>query len=262
MLARVTAVLLAASLAACSSSTPPAGGDASAEPTVSTSSSAPEKADEAPVAAPLPLNADGLLGGDAAGLTFDDGEPGKVSVVQTGTPDSDSGTVPVVFRNNTDAAVSHVDISGTARDAAGGLLATGSSQGTTPAQIPAGGVGLAYVYFEPASTVLPADTVFEFTFETTEADTSSYNTADLKVVEANRVGTAIVGSATNATGATVTGPYSADVYCFDAGRLTTSTRSFANEDDDLAADALATFTVDLFDAPCATYLVGVTGYFA
>lgn len=259
VLAGIAIVALAGSLTACGSSEPsaPAATDsvASQDPTDPSVKKEPAEIE------PLTLNASGLLGGDAGGLTFDTGQAGAVSVVLVGTPDPDAGTLPIVFRNGTDAAVSHVDVAATARDAAGALVATGSSQGTTTAQVAPGGVGLAYVFFDTDATLTP-ETVYEFTFETSEADTSSYNTSDLKITEANRVGSAIVGSAVNHNDAAVTGPYSADVYCFDAGALTSTHRSFADQDSDLEPGGAATFTVDLFDVPCATYVVGVTGYFA
>ena len=263
-LAAGTALLLVTVLASCSSGgdEPASTGNASTPKAAKPSATAVETKSTDVVA--LAMNADGMLGGNATVTDYPAGEPGVLSVVETAPlEDNDSlgSVLPIVFRNNTDATVSHVDIAGTARGADGALAATGSSQGTVPAQVPSGGLGLAYIYFEGEPPA--GDATYEFTFETIEADTSSYNTASLKVTEAALSGSAIVGTAVNGNDATVTGPYSVAVYCFDdAGKLLSYTSAFADQDDDQASGAQVSFSADLYDAPCPTFRVGVAGYFA
>lgn len=209
---------------------------------------------------PLALNADGLLAGNAPIAEYAAGEPGAVSVVFAGPFDPDQSIVPFVFRNNTDAAVSHVDASATARDAGGTLAGAGSSQGTTPAQIPPGGLGMAYIFFD---SPIPADAQLEFTFETSPADTSSYNTADLRTVEAVVTGDAIVGTAVNETGATLEGPFSVTLHCFDeAGALKNIQISFANEDGPIEDGGTVSFSMSLYGDPCGSFLIGTSGWFS
>ena len=168
----------------------------------------------------LPFNASGLLAG-TADPHLADGEPGKVSVVQIGPLVEDgigSATLPFAFRNNTSEGISHVDWTGTARSG-GSIVATGSSQGTIPAQVQPGEVGLAFIYFDGSSELPPTDAEYEFTVNTSAADQAFYNTAPLKVTEASASGDAIVGAAVNGTGESVGGPFSVSVYCFDGDKL-------------------------------------------
>ena len=91
---------------------------------------------------------------------------------------------------------------------------------------------------------------------------SRYNTAPLAVVEANRNGPKIVGSATNKTGKPVTGPYGAEVYCFAGNKITGQRGDFAEEDGDVEPGGTVHFTVDLYDTPCKIFALGVSGYFS
>lgn len=254
-----TGLLALSLLAGCSSGS----ADTPAATSTAAEKGAPAKATEEPAkeaAAPAKLNAEGLLAGNATPADLPAGEPGKVSVVYTGPFNTASSTLPIVIRNSTDAAISHIDASATARTATGALIATGTSQGTSPAQVPPGGLTMGYIYFETAP---PADATYEFSFETIEADTTSYNSASVQTVEAVRSGDSIVGTGKNTTGATLTGPYSVQLYCFDpAGQLAATTGTFANEDGEVAPDGTVSFTAALYDTSCESYLVGIGGWFA
>jgi hypothetical protein len=213
--------------------------------------------------APLPFNASGLLAGSAE-PSFPDGEPNKVSVVQIGPMDEPSGgsaELPFAFRNNTSQGISHIDWTATARRA-GSIIATGSSQGTIPAQVQPGEVGLAFIFLRGDLEVQPADAEYQFTVKTSPANQSSYNTAPLKVTEANASRNGVVGSAVNGTGKSVAGPFSVSVYCFQGDKLLGQHGGFAEQDGPIAAGGQVTFTVDLSgSAVCPTFAVGVDGYF-
>jgi hypothetical protein len=212
--------------------------------------------------APLPFNASGLLAGSAA-PSFPNGEPNKVSVVQIGLLDEHMGgsaKLPFAFRNNTSKGISHVDWTGTARSA-GKIIATGSSQGTIPAQVKPGEVGLAFIFFGGSSEAPPANAEYEFTVNTSPANHDFYNTAPLKVTEANASGKAIVGSAVNGTGKSVEGPFAVSVYCFNGDKLLSQQGAFAQQQGPIAADGQVTFTADLYGADCPAFTVGVSGYF-
>lgn len=207
---------------------------------------------------PLPFNASGLLGGSAH-PNFPKGTPGKVSVVQVGPLDTSQSILLFAFRNNTPEGISHVDWTATARSG-GKIVSTGSSQGTSPSQVQPGEVGLSYIYFEN-SKAIPDNTDYEFKAESSPINTESFNTAPLKVTEANLSGDAVVGSATNKTGASTDGPYEAPVYCFKGDKLLRYTGGFAEQDGPIKAGGKATFTVDLYGEKCPTFAVGVSGYF-
>ena len=262
---RVAAVLTAGLLllSACSSSTEDSEGDGS------TSSASPgdeesagtedaDLAEDTKVDA-LPFNANGLLGGNA-NPELPAGEEGEVSVVQVGPLVKDSGILLFAFRNNTSDAISHADWTASARSG-GSLVSSGTSQGTIPAQVASGEVGLAYIYFDNADAI-PANAEYEFSADWLEADTSSYNTAPLKVTEVNLVGDAIVGEATNATGAALTGPYSVAIYCFDGNKIVNYNSDYAEPDGDLEDGDTVTFTSNRYGGKCASYAVGVDGYFS
>lgn len=231
---------------------------APAEPSAGKTSAAPEK----PVDA-LPFNASGLLAG-TANPSFPGGEPQKVSVVHIGALDADmsgSAKLPFAFRNNTSEGISHVDWTGTARSASS-IVATGSSQGTIPAQVKPGEVGLAFIYFGNGSKLPPANAEYEFTVNTTAADQDFYNTAPLKVTEANVSGDGVVGAAVNHTGESVEGPFSVSLYCLDGDKLLGEYGAFAEQQGPVAADGQVTFTASLYGATCPAFAVGVGGYFA
>jgi hypothetical protein len=213
---------------------------------------------------PQPFNVSGLLNGDAK-PDLPAGEGNKVAVIAQAPLEKDSAMGSAIltfaFRNNTDKAISHVDWTATAR-AGGKLVATGSSQGTQPAQIAPGEVGMAFIYFDAGSDIPDNGVTYEFSPETSEANTESYNTAPLAVGEANRNGKKIVGSATNKTGKPLTGPYGVEVYCFDGNSITGQRGDFAEEDGDVAPGGTVHFTLDLYDTPCKTFALGVSGFFA
>jgi len=260
----VAVPLTAAMLLAGCGSESNSGDSASGKSTTSTEQQGPEE-QEPEAVSPQPFNVSGLLNGNAK-PNLPAGEPGKVSVIAQAPLEKDdigmgSAELTFAFRNNTEDAISHVDWTATAR-AGGKIVATGSSQGTQPAQIAPGEVGMAFIYFETGEKIPDNGATYEFSAETSEADTESYNTAPLVVGEANRTGNAIVGEATNETGEPVVGPYGAEVYCFAGNKLVGRTGSFAEEDGDVAPDGTVHFTVDLFDTSCKSFAIGVSGYFA
>jgi hypothetical protein len=249
-LPHVSALAGALLLASCSSPTNQSAGG---------STTAPSPTEQATVVKSLPFNASGLLGGTAL-PNLADGDPGKVSVVQVGPLQKESGALIFAFRNNTTDGISDVDWTATARSG-GSIVATGSSQGTIPAQVKPGETGLAYIYFDN-SAVIPDDAEYEFTVSTTPIDTSFFNTAPLKVTDATLVGDSIVGSAANQTGEGLTGPYSVPVYCFEGDQLTSQFTTYAEQDGDIADGGTVTFSAPLYGDVCASYVVGVNGYFS
>lgn len=176
-------------------------------------------------------------------------------------PNETGTAVPIVVRNNTSKGVAHVDISASAVDPTGKIVASGSSQGTDPSVIQSGQWSLAFIYFGPGTAVAAGDKM-TFSVKTSPADTSSYNTAAMQVTQANLSATSIAGGVQNTTGHDVQGPISVNVFCFDAsGNPTYTQGGFTSGSGDLAAGATDSFQIDLYNQPCPSYLVGASGYY-
>ena len=73
------------------------------------------------------------------------GEPGEVSVVATAAGLDRGGSLNVGMRNNTTGNVGRIELAGTARDAAGTLVGSGSDQGIDPAIVAPGEIAFGYV---------------------------------------------------------------------------------------------------------------------
>ncbi|MGN8025961.1 hypothetical protein [Microbacterium sp. 22242] len=213
---------------------------------------------------PKDFNSSQLLGGSVK-PSFPEGDAGKVSVVAQGqlskTEGMGSGMLLIAFRNNTADAVSHVDFSVAAK-AGGKVVASGNSQtGSIPAQVQPGEVALDYIYFDNVASVPDTGVTYEFTTQTLPADTSSYNTAALKVTQADNNGEAIIGSATNTSDKTLMGPYGVYAYCFDGDNLSMLLQDYATPGSELGAGDQVAFTVNLYDRTCDVFALGVSGYF-
>ena len=257
---RGTVFFVAASLAiaACGSSSSMSSTATSTPPTSPAAPTTP-----APPATTVPVVAQSTYLNGNAHPTYPPGTPGKLSVVYQApiSPQQTGTSVPIVFRNNTKAGVAHVDISASATDATGKIVGSGSSQGTDPSVVQPGQWAYAYIYFEsgPAAT----DKLSNFTFNSSPADTSSYNTAPIQVTQANLTGTAIAGGVQNTTGHAVTGPISINAYCLDAAGNPTSTQGgFTSGSRDLAPNAADSFQLDLYGQSCPSFLVGASGYYS
>lgn len=216
-----------------------------------------------PAAAATPsLNASGYLGGNAKPV-LPAGDPGRVVVVSQAPlkpDDLGGGLLLFAFRNNTSKGISHVDFTATA-NAGGRVVASGQSQGTIPAQVQPGEAGFGYIFFEDASSIPASGTTYEFKVKTMPADSSFYNTAPLTVSQADNNGSSIIGAAVNKTGKPLSGPYDVQVYCFNGNAIADQIVDSATEDGDIDAGASVSFSTDLYDTSCGTFLVGVSGYF-
>lgn len=260
LIACAAVVLLA--LTGCGSGSTQTGGGTSDQGDAAPTTETAEASTEAVPVEPLTIDdvvAEGWLAGDAR-PQIGEGTSGEVSVVVTGPINVDqigATQVPIIIRNSTDTAATNVDITGAAKDAEGMILASGRSQGVHPALVPAGGVALAFVYFD---SEVPTDATIDFTVASAPSEGEPYF-RDLKFDQANNTGTSIAGQATNPYDDTLNGPYSVRVFCFsDADELLSSTGSFASPDADLAAGQSVTFDVNLFETDCSKFLTGISGY--
>lgn len=210
------------------------------------------------VRAAASVNSSGLLGGNV-NPTPPVGAAGRVTVVQHGAlaVSFGLGTMPVVIRNNTASTRTDIEITASVRDGAGRLVATGSGDRSVPATLTSGGVGLAEVEFDNPGAI-PAGATYTFTV--TASAPSALGNLTLDVTEANHVGDTIVGSATNTTGRTASGPYRVNVFCFSGSVVAASTFTYADQDGDVPNGATVVFSVDVTGLACESYLAGVTGW--
>jgi hypothetical protein len=226
----------------------------------STTAPSTHPAPSSPAAVTLSFNRSNLLKGNAK-PTFPAGAPGQVAVVSQGplvVSPAGMALLPIAIRNNTKSAVAHIDMSASA-SLSGAVIATGRSQGTEPAQLAPGEAGLAFIYFEKSFKA--TGVTYDFKSETQPANKSSFNTASVQVTQANLVNGSVVGTAKNITGATLQGPYAVQVYCFTGNQITNEQGSFADQDAELPAGGTLTYTANLYDTKCPSYLVGISGYF-
>lgn len=111
----------------------------------------------------------------------------------------------VIVRNNTGDPIGQIEATGTARDAAGSLVGSGSSQGVKPVVVAPGEIAYRYVYFDGG---FPEGATLEFDVAGEEVGTYF---RPITITEVNNTGDAIIGGVSNDTGVDVTGPISADV---------------------------------------------------
>lgn len=208
---------------------------------------------------PQPLFASKYLRGDAK-PSLPAGAKGKIAVIAQAPLDKVAAggfaSLPFVFRNNTDESVGSVSWTATAR-VGGKLIATGSDQGSIPAVIAPGEVGLAYIYFDAGASIPDSGVKFEFKATGRPVD-AILGPAPLVIGEYERNGGQFIGSATNKTKKEISGPISVSIYCFDGSNLGTETRGFA-EENSVAPGEDANFTVTVYD-PCKTFVMAVDGH--
>lgn len=161
----------------------------------------------------IPVTAGGqkTVSGNALEL-LPSGEPGRVVMLASGP--LESGYLPVVVRNNTNAAIASPVVKVEARDTAGQLIAVGESspsQTLKPYLLQPGQVAIGFAYM-PGE--VPIDTVFSFNVEAEEPPGLIGNfMVDLGINEATWLKDRIVGVASNPSNSLVGGTYM-NVVCF------------------------------------------------
>jgi hypothetical protein len=179
------------------------------------------------------------------------GTPGEVSVAVTAPPSpaSDNSTVPMIVRNNTTNVVSGIEVTGGARDAAGTLTASGSSQGFLPGTLEPGDWAIGFVFFD--IDALTGDETFDFSVSFDDGPAGALvGRIDLPITEATLQGDRVVGVVRNES----TSPGTlAQVYvaCFNAGTLNEVYLGFV-DGFEVPPGGSSPFTVDLF-GPCEVF---------
>jgi hypothetical protein len=228
-----------------SSEPAPATEETTAETTVAPAAVGPAAIDASPYVAVF---------GDLSAVSLPDGEPGEVSIIVRADAVDSGGSVNMIVRNNTNVPIGAIDVTGTARDAAGSLVGSGSSQGFEPAVIAPGEIAFGYVFFD---SDLPADSTFEFSVSASEVDDFFL---PVTVTEISNTGDQIIGIVKNELDVEVSGPIGANVICLGPdGSILNFVRSFA-EQDKLPPGGTGSFAISLYGDECPAGIVGASGY--
>lgn len=179
-----------------------------------------------------------------------------LSVVLAGPP-SQFGVVPVVVRNNTDAAVYDIDFSASARDTAGAIVGTGSGDDVVPSYVPPGGLAIGRLLF--GDTPLDGATI-EYVLTSRGEPGLIFARRDLEIVEHNLVGGTVVGLSRN-NHSSALDLTKVVVMCFDDDSIPTTVRFNYTDQDRVEAGADLPFSVDLLgeEDQCGRYLIAGSG---
>ena len=183
------------------------------------------------------------------------GDPG-LEVIAAGPP-SRFGVIAVLIRNNTDSPVYNLDVSATARDAAGSVLGTGPGRDIAPSLVQPGGIAFGRILFE--DTPLDGATI-EYIVTGDTTNRTIFVPSDLEIVEHNLVGGNIVGSLLNSH-STALDSVEAFVICLDDNLTPIAAHSSRTDQDRVESGAQLPFSVDLLgdEAQCARYLLAARG---
>lgn len=167
----------------------------------------------------------------------------------------------MIVRNNTSDTLYRLEAVGIARDTAGTLVASGSSQGFEPTILKPGEWAMGYVYFD--IDALSGDETFEWQ---TQSDTAPgfLGTLELTISEAELTsgdfGQQVVGIVNNDNTESVTGPNSVYVGCFDGPNLLGVDTGFT-DGDEIRPGGFSPFTVDLYSVEaCPALAIAASGF--
>lgn len=211
-------------------------------------------------APPTTASVPSTLGGTAH-PTLAAGAKGKLDVIYTGKPvvSFTRSQVPVEIWNGTSTVISEPDISGSA-SSQGNIVGSGDSQEVEPRNLFPGQVAFGMVYFEEA---VPLTATLNLT-ATGKSGQDTYF-LDAKIGSTNVVNGSfskqLVGTFTNPSQTTMTGPIQTDAYCFTGGTFVGVRSGFASGSATVPPGGTGSFSIGLTTTlPCSSYLVGASGY--
>jgi hypothetical protein len=185
------------------------------------------------------------------------GTSGEVEVVLQGV--YDGNILPLIVRNNTDEPIGRVQVTGSARSAAGDLIAAGGDQGFNPSRVEPGSYALGYLYFDGAA--LPADATFEFNVSYSAPESGSFSSIDMTVIEATFLGDRIVGTLQNNHDVEMSGPIDVSIICLDAGGAILGHEQGFTDQDTVPAGESIPFQVSFFGGiDCTYFALASSGY--
>lgn len=211
------------------------------------------------LATPLAYSALTIIGDEAA---LPEGEAGEVSVVAINASENNT-TFPFIVHNQTDEAVSRIEVSGRAIDSDGGTLGTGSSHDVSPNVVLPGGYAFGYVYVDSSDHTLPSGaSIPDLNVDFTEGLGSYESIVALDIENFEELSNGdLTGDVVNPHDETVGGPIGIDTVCFSGDDSVSYDQTFA-DNDDVDAGASTTWTLSSYrDTPeCAVRLLSASGY--
>lgn len=185
---------------------------------------------------------------------FPAGTSGEVGVVASGKV---AESIAVVVRNATDKVVYNIDVTATVRDDNGDLVVTGDSQGFLPSVVAPGEIAIGSVFLG-YSVEIPDGAEATFTV-TSDDEPSVFQDRPLLVTEVRQIDQRIVGVLSNTTGVELGSFVKVGLVCFDSSATPTAALTGSADQDRIPVDGSGTFTIEVGDAVCDTYLVGSAG---
>ena len=188
------------------------------------------------------------------------GQANELSIIAQGTQTDQSGSLPVVVRNNTSEPVIAVGTSATVRDTTGKLIASGRDQGFYPWLVNPGDIAIGYIFFSYGFQIpTNAKIDFQINSESTNSTLASIGKKDLTISETNDTGSKVIGILKNNTDNKASLPH---VYmmCFDSsGKPLSHSDSFATPNE-IEPGGTASFELDYSQLQsCPVYLIGAEG---
>lgn len=167
------------------------------------------------------------------------------------------------MHNQTDDAISRIELSGRAVEADGGTLGTGSSHDVAPNVVLPGGYAFGYVYVDSSDHTLPSGaTIPDLDVDFTEGlgTFESVVTLDIENFEELSNGD-LTGDVANPHDISVGGPIGIDTVCLSGDDVVTYHDTYGDKDD-LDAGAATTWTLSSYrETPeCAVRLLSASGY--
>ena len=179
------------------------------------------------------------------------GAEGKVSIVAQATALDSSGSLTLVVRNMTSDPVAAIEVTGIARDSAGAVVASGSSQGFSPVLVQPGEIALGYVYFE--HDLAGQTHEYELMLSSQPPEDLFTENAGLVFTDFNALPSGPAGVMRNEGDAEASFA-EVQVVCFDDQGTPTNSVSDYADPSDIPPGGSAGFEVDLYDGGCAHYL--------
>ena len=190
------------------------------------------------------------------------GERGEVSIVAI-SPSEFDATFPFIVHNDTDEAISRVEVSGRAVDADGETIGTGSSLATQPNVVLPGGYAFGYVYLDSSDRELPSGaSIPEPRVDYSEEPDRFENRISLDIENFEELSNGdLTGDVVNPHDMDVGGPIGLDTVCLTADNEVSYDLTYADSDDIDAGDS-TTWTLSSYrEVPdCAVRLMTASGY--
>ncbi|PIE33080.1 MAG: hypothetical protein CSA55_02410 [Ilumatobacter coccineus] len=193
--------------------------------------------------------------GDLGELAIPRGAPGELAVVATTDGLDRTGSLGIIVRNNTPAPIGRVEIAVEAQ-LDGEVIGTGESTRFQPTVVGPGEISWGYAYFDVRT--FPEGTTFDLSVTSEPLDGRS---PGLKVIEVNQADSYLLGTVENQTDATVDGPMTITMACFDAEGSFVGIETTMINNYDIPPGQTGSFDTRILGVSCDRGLAAASGYY-